>query len=94
MIDMFYKPSVNNHDFTPIFEAISTVHDEALKRLARAIIIQAAIDAGIKDKTGLESREWLLSWDCTEMCEFIGLDFRAVRKWVINGCQNWRKHKR
>jgi hypothetical protein len=68
---------------------VPATQDYALKRLVGAIIGQAAKDARKPDNTGLEARRWLLSLDCADMCEFIGLDFRAVGLWVAVDCPDW-----
>ncbi len=78
----------------PVWGYIPAYQDNALKRLAGAIIWQAAADARSNDDTGQEARAWLLSQTCGDYCAFIGLDFRAVCDWVDLGCTDWRKsHK-
>jgi hypothetical protein len=63
--------------------------DCGIETLLRAIVGQAARDARQLDTTGQEARRWLLSTDCSEICEVIGLNFKAVREWVNSGCHNW-----
>jgi len=46
---------------------VHAAHDESLKRLAGAIIGQAARDALKVEETGREARGWLLSSDCGDL---------------------------
>lgn len=69
----------------------SRAADQALKRLAGAIIEQAAKDALAAGAAGEEARDWLMGEECANLAEFIGLDYRAVRAWVRAGCPKWRK---
>lgn len=85
------EPTTGTYSLLPAWGFIPAARDIALKRLAGAIIGQAAADARKDDITGLEARRWLLSADCMEMCDFIGQDYNAVRAWVESGCPNWRK---
>lgn len=75
----------------PSWGFIPAAQDAALKRLAGAIIGQAAVDARKDDITGWEARGWLLSRDCADMCAFIELDYNAVIAWVDSGCPDWKK---
>lgn len=83
------------YSLLPYWGFLPAARDIALKRLAGAIIGQAAADARQDDQDGKEAQKWLLSADCMELCEFIGLDHNAVRKWVKSGCTDWRNlHER
>lgn len=84
------EPTRKAYNLLPSWGFIPAARDLALKRLAGAIIGQAARDARKDDETGTEARRWLLSRDCQELAEFIELDFRAVRAWVDSGCPDWR----
>jgi hypothetical protein len=86
------KPT--SYSLLPSWGYIAAGEDMALKRLVGGIIGQAARDALENDKTGEEARDWLLSIDCAEMCEFIELNFRAVKMWVDAGCPDWRSLSR
>jgi len=85
------KPEFTGYSLLPYWGFVPAALDISLRRLAGAIIGQAAADARQDDKAGKEARLWLLSADCLEMCEFVGQDHNAVRAWVDRGCPDWRK---
>lgn len=74
----------------PSFGQIEDIRDMALKNLVRALIIQAARDALVDGRTGIEARCWLVSEECSMYCEFIGINFLAVKAWIRSGCPDWR----
>jgi hypothetical protein len=84
-------PSTKNRSLLPAWGHVRSSQDIALQRLISAIIIQAAADARKRYHAGREARDWLLSKECADLCDLIGLDFIAVLGWVDNGCPDWRK---
>jgi hypothetical protein len=75
----------------PAWGHVPAGSDQALKRLVRAAIIQAAHDALKTDMNGWQAQQWLLSEDCAIFCEYGGVNLTAVRQWAAADCPDWRK---
>lgn len=52
-----------------------------LRRIAKAVIVQAGRDAKRGD---IDALEWLTSDTCAFYCEYGGVNFKAVYDWAVN----------
>lgn len=74
------------YSLLPAWGFVPAGSDQALKALVTAIIVQAVRDARKNSWEAQEARAWLLGEDCALYAGFIGLDHKAIRKWVTAGC--------
>lgn len=79
---MITEPTTKQRvSLTPAWGAIPAGSDWALKRLVRAVIIQAGRDA---EKGDTDARAWLTSDTCAFYCDYAGVNFKAVYDWAVN----------
>lgn len=91
---MISEPNMKERvSLMPAWGFVPAAHDQALRRLVRATIAQAAYDALKNDYTGSEARAWLMGEDCADWCIMGGVNYGAVIEWVNAGCPDWRKPK-
>lgn len=71
-----------------LFSMIVDIVNEAVPKLARAIIIRALKDftgvaiypVGNKEVIGKQAKRWLTSDDCEMLCDVGGLDHRMIMR--------------
>ena len=85
---MLNEPTTKKrYNLRPYWGDVPAGSDQALRKLARAVIIQAARDAnGPEPLEAFVTRLWLTGEDCEDYCLIAGVNFQAVKEWVEAGC--------
>lgn len=89
MITKLEEPTTKIYSLSPSWGKVPAAHDQALRRLVRAIIVQAVKDASgagaILPFEQFNAVDWLAGSECQEYCEFSGMNHRAVIAWLFDG---------